>query len=148
MLCKKCNQPLTNTNLIGGCKYNTKLITSRHNNTFKLLRGLLETHNIGRWPILSMDLERKPASDFTTQTHITPQEDHSLQPLETTQQGLQNDKGNANHPTIIPIALLPKHRKPTQHKPEIIRAIRYTTHSHGSLVEDTTYRGRKCLQIV
>jgi ribonuclease HI len=38
MLCTKCNQPLTNTHLLGGCKHNSKLRTSRHNSTFKLLQ--------------------------------------------------------------------------------------------------------------
>jgi hypothetical protein len=37
MLCTKCNQPLTSTHLLGGCKYNSKLRTSKHNSTFKLL---------------------------------------------------------------------------------------------------------------
>jgi hypothetical protein len=91
MLCKNCNQPLTNTHLLGGCKYNAKLRTSRHNNTFKLLQELLQTHNGGRWPILSVDLGNKPVKDFKTQTlleTITSQEDHTLKSIEATQEGL------------------------------------------------------------
>jgi ribonuclease HI len=42
MICTKCNQPLTNTHLLGGCKHNSKLRTSRHNNTFKLLHEELK----------------------------------------------------------------------------------------------------------
>jgi len=70
MLCTKCNQPLTNTHLLGGCKYNSKLRTSRHNNTFKLLQEQLETHNGGSWPIVSMDLGNETVKDFKTQLKI------------------------------------------------------------------------------
>jgi hypothetical protein len=35
------------------------LRTFRHNNTFKLLHELLQIHNEGRWPILSVDLGEK-----------------------------------------------------------------------------------------
>ncbi len=95
MLCKKCHQPLVNTHLLGGCKYNAKLITSRYNNTFKLLHDLLQTHNGGRWRILGMDLENKPVKDVKAQTHVettTTQEDHTLQSIESTQKGLQTTK--------------------------------------------------------
>jgi hypothetical protein len=100
MLCKKCNQSLTNTHLLGGCKYNAKLRISRHNNTFKLLHDLLATHNGGRWPILIMDLGNKPLRDFKTKMHIernTTQEYHKLQSIEATQEGLQNDKATIIH---------------------------------------------------
>ncbi len=73
-----------------------------------------------------MDLGRKPVRDLKTQTHIeatTPQDDHFLQSLEATHEGLQNDKETTNHPTIIPITLLPQHKRPKQYKPDIIRAI-------------------------
>ena len=87
MLCKKCNQPLTNTHLLGGCKYNAKFRTSRHTKKFKLLHDLLQTHNCGRWPILNMDLGNKSMKEFKAQTHIertTIQEDHTLQFIEAT----------------------------------------------------------------
>jgi hypothetical protein len=91
MICTKCNQPLSNTHLFGGCKHNPKLRTSRHNITFKLLHEELEKHHGGRWPIISMDLENKTIKDFKSQTKIemtTPQEDTTLQALEATHEGL------------------------------------------------------------
>ena len=68
MQCGKCNQPRTNTHLLGGCKHSSKLRTSRHNSTFKLLNDLLKSHNGGRWPIDSMDLRKNPIKDFKTHT--------------------------------------------------------------------------------
>ena len=111
MICTKCNQPLTNTYLLGGCKHNSKLRTSRHNRTFKLLQEQLEKHNGGRWSIISMDLGNKAIKNFKSQTKIemtTSQEDTTLQTLEATHEGLQNDKEKSQHPTIIPTNLLPK----------------------------------------
>jgi hypothetical protein len=95
MICTKCSQPLTNTHLLGGYKYNAKLRTSKHNNTFKLLQNQLQKHNGGRWPIVSMDQGCKTIKDFKTQTQIeimAPQMDPTLQALETDQEGLQDDK--------------------------------------------------------
>ena len=115
--------------------------TSRHNNTFKLLHELLQTHNGGRWPILSMDLGNKPVKNSKTQTlleTINTQEDHTLQSIEATQEGLQNDNIHIKHPTIIPNNILPKHRRPKHQKPDIIRAIGYITTSKGALVADPT----------
>ncbi len=89
--------------------------------------------------------------DFKTQTlleKIATQEDHTLQSIETTQEGLQNDKIHTKHPTIIPNTILPNHKRPKHHKPDIIRAIGYIINSKGALVADPTYRGRKCLQII
>ena len=110
MICTKCNQLVTNIHLLGGCKHNAKLRTSRHNSTFKLLQEQLEKHSGGRWPIVSMDLGKKPVKDFKTQMKIymtTPQEDTTLQALEASQEGLQNDKEKTQHPTIIPTNLPP-----------------------------------------
>jgi len=151
MLCTKCNQPLTNTHLIEGCKFNAKLRTSRHNNTFKLLQDQLEKHNGGRWPILSMDLGNKTIKDFETQTQmeiIIPQDDTTLQAIEATREGLQNDKIKVEHPTIIPTDLLPEHKRPQHHKLVIIRAVGYKSNSHGQLLEDTNFRGRRCIQLI
>jgi hypothetical protein len=75
----------------------------------------------------------------------TPQEDTTLQALEATHDGLQNDKEKTQHPTIIPTDMLPKHKRPKHHKPAIIRAIGYKWNTKGQLVEDTTYKGRRCL---
>jgi ribonuclease HI len=151
MTCTKCNQLLTNTHLLGGCKYNAKMRTSRHNSTFKLLHELLQTQNGGRWPILSVDLGKKPVKDFKAQTiieKIDTQEDYTLQPLEASEEGLQNDKKHTKHPTIIPTNILPKHKRPKHHKPDIIRAIGYTINKEGALMADPAYRGRRCIQII
>ena len=93
MVCNQCNQSLRNTYLLGGCNYISKLGTSRHNITFKLLHDLQESNNGGRWPIISMGLEKLPINDFKLQIQIKvtpPQGDHSLQALEATQEGLPN----------------------------------------------------------
>jgi len=49
---------------------------------------------------------------------------------------------------MIPTDLLPKHKRPPHHKPDIIRAIGYTRNTQGQLVEDMPYKGRKCLQLI
>jgi hypothetical protein len=139
------------TPLGGGCKYNAKLRTSRHINTFKLLQHLLGAHNGGRWPILSRDLGSTPVKDFKAQTKLetsTPQENHILQSLQATQECLQNDKDIIKHPTIIPENILPKYKRPKHHKRDIIKAIGYRRNSQGQLVKDTTYKGRRSLQLV
>jgi hypothetical protein len=78
----------------------------------------------------------------------TPQEDTTLQALEATHEGLQNDKEKTQHPTIIPTDLLPKQKRPKHHKPDIIRANGCKWSTKGQLVEDTTYKGRRCLQLI
>ena len=149
MMCTKCNQPLTNTHLLGGCKYNSKLRISRHHSTFKLLHEQLEKHNGGRLPIISMDLGNKTVKDFKTQMKIemtTPQEDTTVQAIKATHEGLQNHKEKTQHPIIIPTNLIPKHKRPHHHKPNIIRALGYKWNTIGQLLENTTYKGRRCLQ--
>jgi hypothetical protein len=112
----------------------------------------LEKHNGGRWPIISMDLVNKPIKDFKSQTKIemtTPQEDTTLQVLEATHEGLQNDKDKSQHPpTIIPTNLLPKHKRPQHYKPDTIKAIGYTRNKQDHRIEDPTYKGRRCLQLI
>ena len=78
----------------------------------------------------------------------TPQEDQTLQALKATQEGLQTDKAKTQHPTTLPTDLLPKHKRPQHYKPDIIRAIGYIRNTQGQLVEDTTYKGRRCLQLI
>jgi hypothetical protein len=98
-----------------------------------------------------MDLGNKTVKDFKTQTKIeitTPQKDSSLQALEATNEGLQNDKEKTQHPTIIPTNLLPRHKRPIHYKPDIIRAIGYKWNAKRQLVEDPTYKGRRCLQLI
>ena len=78
----------------------------------------------------------------------TPQNDTTLQALEATHEGLQTDKEKTQHPTIIPTNLLPKHKRPLHHKPGIIRTIGYKWNTKDQLVEDLTYKGRRCLQLI
>jgi hypothetical protein len=52
------------------------------------------------------------------------------------------------HLTIIPTDLLPKHKRSQHQKPVIIEVIRYKRNFQGQLVEDITYKGRKCLQLI
>jgi hypothetical protein len=98
-----------------------------------------------------MDLGSKPVKDFKEQTKletVTPQEDHTLHTLQATQEGLQNDKETIKHPTIIPENVLPKHKRPKHHRLGIIRAIGYRINSQGHLIEDTTYKGKRILQLI
>ena len=70
----------------------------------------------------------KPVKDVKAQTKLeatAPQEDHSLQTLQATQEGLQTDKETIKHPTIVPENILPKHGRPKHDKPDIIKAIGY-----------------------
>jgi hypothetical protein len=111
----------------------------------------LEKNKGGRWPIISIDLGNKTVKDFKTQTKIemiTPQNDTTLQALEATHEGFQNDKDKIQHPTIIPTNILPKHKRPKHHKSDIIRAIGYKWNTKDQLVEDPTHKGRRCLQLI
>ena len=61
----KCQSPLTNTQILGGCRFTAKLRTKRQNSTFILLLQHLQKSNGGRWPILCADLGNKPVTDFS-----------------------------------------------------------------------------------
>jgi hypothetical protein len=84
LLCTKCQSPLTNTHILGGCRLTAKLIIKRHNIIFRLILQLLQKSNGGRWPILCADLGHKPVADFSslaagidTSTHThTPPRNH------------------------------------------------------------------------
>jgi len=83
-ICTKGQSPLTNTHILGGCRFTAKLKTKRHNRTFRLLLQLLRKSNGGRWPILCVDLGHKPVTNFSnlmddidTPTH-TPSRQHTL----------------------------------------------------------------------
>jgi hypothetical protein len=98
-----------------------------------------------------MDLGNKTIKDLKIETKIEMtalQEDTPLQASQATQEGLQNDKAKTRYPTIIPTDLLPQHKRPQHYKPDIIRAIGYTRNTQGQLVEDITYKGRRCLQLI
>jgi hypothetical protein len=64
LTCTKCQSPLTNTHIFGGCRFTSKFRTQRHNNTFTLLHQLLKNSDGGRWPILGVDLGQKSITDF------------------------------------------------------------------------------------
>ncbi len=79
-ICTKCQSPLTNTHILGGCRYTAKLRTKRHNSTFRLLLQHIKKSNGRRWPILCADLGQKPITDFSkimtdqdTSSHTTHQ---------------------------------------------------------------------------
>ena len=139
------------THIFGGCRSTTKLRVKRHNNTFLLLRKLLQTSNGGRWPIVGVDLGDTPIKDFT---HLKPdiEEATALQLpriLHPKEEGLQTDKPNTpNHSQTIPEYILPTQHRPTHHKPDYTRAIGYTTNPSGQLIPDPTYRGRRQLQLI
>jgi hypothetical protein len=52
LTCTKCHSPLTNTHILGGCRFTAKFRTQRHDSTLKLLHQLLQDCNGGRWPII------------------------------------------------------------------------------------------------
>jgi ribonuclease HI len=151
LICTKCNSPLTNTHILGGCRFTAKLRIKRHNSTFQLLLQLLQRSNGGRWPILCADLGHKPVTDFTNLTidsDIPPHRNHQgiLHPLH---EGLQDDKSeNLDPPQSIPDYILHPQHKPKQHKPDLIRAVGYTFNTQGKLVKDLTYRGQRQIQII
>ena len=61
--------PLTikqHTHILGGCITTSKLRTKRHNNTFLLLHKMLQTTNVGRLPMIGVDLSNTPIKDFKT----------------------------------------------------------------------------------
>jgi len=78
-----------------------------------------------------MDLGNKTIKTQMKIEMTTPQEDTTLQALEATQEGLQNDKAKTQHPIIIPTDLLPKHKRPQRYKPNIIKVIGYTRTPQG-----------------
>jgi hypothetical protein len=150
-ICSKCQSPLNNTHLLGGCSHTAKLRTKRHNSTFLLLHQLLQKSNGGRWPVIGVDLGKQPITDF--RKHIPSTDDtnpSNLPPITPPEQeGLQDDKyADPETPHIIPEYILPAQFRPTHHKPDIIRAIGYTIGPDGTLKEDPTYRGRRQLQLI
>jgi hypothetical protein len=98
-----------------------------------------------------VDLGKHPVTDFQktipTTKDTTPS---NLPPItQPEHEGLQDDKNeNGETPHIIPEYILPAQSRPTHHKPDIIRAIGYTTGPDGKLREDPTYRGRRQLQLI
>jgi hypothetical protein len=94
LICTKCQSPLTNTYILGGCRFTAKLRAKRHNNTFRLLLQLLLKSNGRRWPILCADLGHEPVTnvnnltvDIDTSSHT-----HHQGLAHSIQEGLQEDK--------------------------------------------------------
>ena len=81
LICTKCQSPLTNTHILGGCRFTAKLRIKRHNSTFKLLIQHLQKSNGGRWPILCANMGHKSATDFSNLTpDIDPPPPPTLSP--------------------------------------------------------------------
>ena len=151
LVCTKCQAPLTNTHILGGCRFTAKLRIKRHNSTFRLLLQHLQKSNGGRWPILCADLGHKPITDFTSLNldTDTPQYYHHQDIKHSTQEGLQDDKSdNPDYPQTIPDYILHPQHRPKHHKPDLIRAVGFTLKKQGRLVKDLTYRGRRQIQII
>jgi len=97
-----------------------------------------------------MDLGHKPVTDFKT-LHVPPLDTDPAQ-LDTItypkQEGMQDDKADPNYPQTIPEHILPAQHRPQHRRPDLIRAIGYTTTPEGRLTKDLTYMGRRQLQII
>ncbi len=97
-----------------------------------------------------MDLGHNPVTDFNTLL-IPPlgTEQTQLEAIKhPNQEGLQDDKTDSNYPQTIPDYILPAQHRPKHHRPDLIRAVGYTTIREGRLTKDLTYRGRRQLQII
>ncbi len=92
--CLKCQSPLNNTHILGGCRHTSTLRTKRHNNTFLLLHQLLKQSNGGRCPVIGVDLRKTPVMDFSKHIPKTENTTPSDLPLIThpENEGLQDDK--------------------------------------------------------
>jgi hypothetical protein len=153
LICTKCLSPLTNTHILGGCRFTAKLRIKRHNITLRLLLQQLQKTNGGRWPVICADLAHKPVTDFSDltsaidppPTHTHP---HHHDIKHSTQESLQDDKrDNPDYSQTIPDYILNPHHRPKDHKPYLIRAVGFTLNKQGKLVKGLTYRGRRQIQI-
>ncbi len=78
LICTKCQSSLTNTHILGGCRFTAKLRLKRHNSTFRLLIQHLQKSNGGRWPSLCADLGHKHVTDFSNLTPDIDTPPHTL----------------------------------------------------------------------
>jgi hypothetical protein len=144
LTCTKCQSPLINTHILGGCRFTAKLCTRRHNSTFKHLHQLLQNTDGGRWPVVGMHMGHKPVTDFNTLT--TPPLDTEQTQLEAikhpNQEGTQHDKADSTYPQTIPEYILPAQHRPKHHRPDLIWAVGFTLTPKGGLTKDLTYRGQ------
>ena len=134
LICTKCQSPLTNTHILGGCRFTAKLRIKRHISTFRLLLRLLQKSNGGRWPILCEDYGHKPITHFSNITVdiATSSHTHYQGITHSLQEGLQDDiSRNPDYPQFIPDYVLHPQYKPKHHKPDLIRAIGYTLNTQG-----------------
>jgi len=145
--CTKFQSPLTNTHVLGGSRFTTKLRIKCHKSTLRI--QLLHKSNGGRWPIMCADLSHKPVTDFSNLTadiDTTPRTHHQGI-THSVQEGLQVDKSeNPDYPQSIPDYVLHPQHKARHHKPDFIRAVGYTLNTQGKLVKDLTYRGQRQIQ--
>ncbi len=77
--CSKCQSPLNNTHILGGCRHTSMLRTKRRNNTFLLLHQLLQKSNGGRWPVIGVNLG-KNAGRGLQQTHTQNRGHYPIRP--------------------------------------------------------------------
>jgi len=151
LICTKCQSPLTNTYILGDCKYTTRLRIKRHNSIFRLQLQILQKSNGGRRPTLCADLGHTPVTDFNNlMTDIdTSPHTHHQRITQSIQEGLQDNKSdNPDYPQSMPDYVLHPQHKPKHHKSDLIRAVRYILNTQGKLVKDLTYRGQRQIQII
>ena len=147
-LCRHCLIRLTNSHLAGDCPTKQRLRTDRHNSTFLLLHELLQESNGGRWPILAMDLGRKPIKDFeATPVAEIIRHTTSSPPLGATSDPEDGWKDSAPQ-TTVPEYILPKHSRPRHYKPDMVRAVGFYQAPDGTLAPDPNYHGRRYLQLI
>ena len=154
--CKQCGKFLTNSHLAGNCPSLERLRMSRHHSTFTLFEDILAQSNVGRWPIISMDLGNKPSRNFETllsaEISKPPDTDPEINTVDTQNgllEGVESWKTDSPYPTVIPQYLLPREKLPQHHKPDMIRATGYTLDdTTGRLTRDLTFHGRRALQLI
>ena len=105
LICRHCQQQISNAHITGDCPGLQNLRTDRHNSTFKILSQYLDNTED---PILTTDLGAKVIRDFS----ITPK----YTPMSKTDVPAKPDK-----PNIIPEEFLPKDKRPRGCKPDMIR---------------------------
>ena len=147
-LCRHCLIRLTNSHLAGDCPTKRRLRTDRHNSTFLHLHELLQESSGGRWPIIAMDLGRKPIKDFDAASilDILKQPTSAATPAATLDP--EDDWKDRAPQTTVPDHILPKSCRPRHYKPDMVRAVGFYRNTDGTLAPDPTYLGLKRLQLI
>ena len=136
LLCRQCSQPITIAHITGDCASIADMRTARHNSTFKLLKQHLEGT---REPIIASDLGQKPIKRFDRTKYVVPNktERSPITPAPAAK---------------IPEFLLPKHKLPTGHKPDMIRLKGCVWPPKGpgrpSVPKRPGYTGPKVMQLI